>query len=125
MACPFCTLDSEQLVSEDDLTVAVRDGYPVSPGHTLVIPRRHVSSWFGLDEVERVAVLHAVDRAKEQLESDLHPDGWNIGINVGAAAGQTVWHVHVHLIPRFEGDMDDPRGGVRHCVAGKGHYEAD
>lgn len=120
--CPFCTIPPERVVAQDDQTVTLRDRYPVSEGHTLVVPKRHVASWFELDDAEQSALLRAVRSAQTELDEELHPDGWNIGVNVGAAAGQTVWHVHVHLIPRFEGDVDDPRGGVRHVIAGKGFY---
>jgi diadenosine tetraphosphate (Ap4A) HIT family hydrolase len=116
-ACPFCD-PGDRVVDADELTFTILDAYPASPGHTLVIPRRHVASWFDLDDVEQAAVLRAVGRAKARLDAARRPDGYNVGINVGAAAGQTVWHVHVHLIPRYSGDASDPRGGVRHAVGG-------
>jgi diadenosine tetraphosphate (Ap4A) HIT family hydrolase len=96
----------------------------VSPGHTLVIPNRHVASFFEISDEEQAEVLAAVREAKLALDADLHPDGFNIGLNVGPAAGQTVMHAHVHVIPRFQGDVADPRGGVRHCIPGRGFYEA-
>ena len=102
--------------------MTLRDGSPVSPGHTLVVPRRHVASWFELSEEEQIAVLKAVSRARSRLDEEHSPAGYNLGVNVGAAAGQTVMHVHVHLIPRYQGDVADPRGGVRHVVPGKGFY---
>lgn len=124
MDCPFCSLPASRIVAEDTLTLTIRDGFPVSPGHTLVIPRRHVASLFDASAEEQRAIWDAVRTARTALSSDLRPDGWNIGVNDGAAAGQTVMHVHVHLIPRFAGDVSDPRGGVRHCVIGKGYYHA-
>ena len=94
----------------------------MSPGHLLIVPRRHIPTWFDASEQERVALMKALDRARDLLADRHHPDGYNIGLNVGKAAGQTVFHLHVHLIPRYEGDVPDPRGGVRHVIPGKGNY---
>jgi diadenosine tetraphosphate (Ap4A) HIT family hydrolase len=95
----------------------------VSPGHTLVIPNRHVESFFEIDAEEQAEILAAVREAKLVLDGDLRPDGFNIGLNIGVAAGQTVMHAHVHIIPRFHGDVADPRGGIRHCIPGRGYYQ--
>lgn len=122
MACPFCALPASRILAADDLTLTVRDGYPVSPGHTLVIAKRHVASLFETTVAERRALWEALRRAREQLDVELGPAGYNVGVNDGAAAGQTVMHLHVHLIPRYKGDVNDPRGGVRHAVPGRGHY---
>jgi diadenosine tetraphosphate (Ap4A) HIT family hydrolase len=122
-ACPFCAPSGAVIVAKGLLTTTIRDRYPVSPGHTLVVPNRHVESVFEMSEEEQMAVLEAVRVAKRALDADLHPDGYNIGLNVGVAAGQTVMHAHVHVIPRFDGDVADPRGGIRHCVPGRGYYE--
>jgi diadenosine tetraphosphate (Ap4A) HIT family hydrolase len=122
--CPFCSLSVELVIVRGRLTTTIRDTYPVSPGHTLVIPNRHVASFFEISDEEQAEVLAAVREAKLALDADLHPDGFNIGLNVGPAAGQTVMHAHVHVIPRFQGDVADPRGGVRHCIPGRGYYEA-
>ncbi len=103
--------------------MTLRDRYPVSPGHTLVVPTRHVESIFVLNADELACLLTAVREAKLALDADLHPDGFNIGVNVGVAAGQTVMHAHVHVIPRFGGDVPDPRGGIRHCIPGRGYYD--
>ena len=111
-------------VAANALAFAIRDGFPVSPGHTLVIPRRLVATWFEATREEQLAVLELVDVVKAQLDAELKPDGYNIGINAGVAAGQTVMHLHVHLIPRYRGDVADPRGGVRHLMPGKGNYLA-
>ena len=119
--CPFCNIDRDPL-AENKLAFAITDKYPVSPGHTLVISRRHVSDYFDLSVAEKQACWDLVDEMKQKLETQHNPAGWNIGINTGAVAGQTVFHVHVHLIPRYKGDMEDPRGGVRHSVKGKGYY---
>ena len=102
--------------------VVISDGFPISPGHTLVIPHRHVASFFELEPEEREGLLTLLDRAKAKLDYDLHPAGYNIGINDGAAAGQTVPHLHIHLIPRYDGDQKDPRGGVRWIFPDKADY---
>jgi diadenosine tetraphosphate (Ap4A) HIT family hydrolase len=88
------------------------------------MPRRHVASLFEATEAERRALWQALGRARAALEREFHPDGYNLGVNDGAAAGQTVMHLHVHLIPRYRGDVADPRGGVRHCIPGRGYYRA-
>jgi diadenosine tetraphosphate (Ap4A) HIT family hydrolase len=121
--CPFCSLPPERIVAESTHTLTIRDGYPASPGHTLVIVRRHVESFFDATADEQAAILAAVTEAKLGLDAELHPAGYNVGVNVGVAAGQTVMHVHVHVIPRFTGDTPNPRGGVRHCIPGRGNYE--
>lgn len=125
LPCPFCQIDQERVVASNELAVAIRDGYPVNPGHTLVIPRRHLDSWFDASRQEQAAMLELVEVIKAGLDQgEPRPDGFNIGINVGEAAGQTVMHLHVHLIPRFAGDVDDPRGGVRWVVPERGNYLA-
>ena len=123
--CPFCPLPTDRIISESDYTITIRDSFPVSEGHTLIIPKRHVQSFFELHAIEKAAVLQALDEAKEALDKEFSPDGFNIGINDGEAAGQTVMHLHVHLIPRYEGDTEDPRGGVRHVFPGKAKYWED
>lgn len=102
--------------------MVVRDTYPVSPGHTLIIPARHIGSFFALDPDERTEILALLDQAKEQLDAEFHPDAYNIGINDGIAAGQTILHAHIHLIPRYRGDCADPRGGVRWLLPAKADY---
>ena len=104
------------------LGLYIRDAYPVSPGHTLVIPRRHVRSFFDLSSDERAALLALLDEAKLQLDSEFRPAGYNIGINDGPAAGQTIGHLHIHLIPRYSGDQTDPKGGVRWIFPDKADY---
>lgn len=120
--CAFCTLPSARVIDENATAMVIRDGYPVSPGHTLLIPKRHTGSFFDLSEQERDDLLALLDCSKRVLEAELQPQGYNIGINDGAAAGQTVPHLHVHLIPRFEGDLPDPRGGVRWVIPAKAKY---
>jgi diadenosine tetraphosphate (Ap4A) HIT family hydrolase len=120
--CPFCTLAPERILFATALCLVFRDAFPVSPGHTLVIPRRHVGSLFELTQAERESVLAMLEVAKSGLDQELKPDGYNIGINDGPAAGQTVPHLHVHLIPRFKNDQPDPRGGVRWIFPDKANY---
>lgn len=119
----FLAIPEDAWVASNALAFAVRDRYPVSPGHTLVITRRVVPDFFAATPEERAALLALVEVVKQDLDHlDPAPDGYNVGFNAGAAAGQTVPHVHVHVIPRYQGDMDDPRGGVRHVIPSKGNY---
>jgi diadenosine tetraphosphate (Ap4A) HIT family hydrolase len=120
--CAFCTLAPVRIIDGNEFAVVVRDGFPVSPGHTLVIPRRHTGSFFDLAVNERAAMLSLLDSARAGVEAGFHPDGYNIGINDGPAAGQTVPHLHIHLIPRYAGDTPDPRGGVRWVLPAKAKY---
>ena len=121
-SCPFCAIPRDQVLIEHPLALAKRDGYPVSKGHTLIIPRRHVASFFETTEEERQAMLKLLDEMKAMLDREHKPDGYNIGINNGAAAGQTVMHLHLHLIPRYAGDTADARGGVRWIFPDKAAY---
>ena len=121
-ACPFCTLPPERILLTSAHGLIIRDGYPISPGHTLVIPRRHVDSFFNLTADERVDLLGLLDQAKAGIEKEFKPDTYNVGINDGPAAGQTVPHLHIHLIPRYTGDVPDARGGVRWIIPGKADY---
>lgn len=100
----------------------IRDAFPVSPGHSLVIPKRHVGSFFDVSDAERDALLGLLEVAKAAAGREFEPAGYNIGINDGSAAGQTVPHLHIHLIPRYDGDMPDPRGGVRWVIPSKADY---
>ena len=109
-------------VASNDLAFAIRDRFPVSDGHTLVLTKRLVPDFFGCTAEERAALLALVDQVKRDLDARFRPDGYNVGFNTGTAAGQTVPHVHIHVIPRFHGDMEDPRGGVRHVIPDKGNY---
>src|SRR5207247_3858869 len=98
------------------------DHFPISEGHILIIPYRHVANFLSLTPAERTSVLELVCQASQKLNSEFHPDGYNMGVNVGQAAGQTVMHAHLHLIPRFVGDVPDPRGGVRFVIPEKARY---
>ncbi|MFY2562673.1 DEAD/DEAH box helicase family protein [Corallococcus terminator] len=124
MSSPFLLIPESEWVASNTLAFAIRDGFPVSPGHTLVIPRRPVATWFDATLEEQRALFELVDEVKRGLDAKLKPDGYNLGINVGAAAGQTVFHLHVHVIPRFQDDVADARGGIRHVIPGKGNYLA-
>ena len=122
--CPFCTLPPERILARSEHGGVLRDLYPISPGHTLVIPWRHVGSFFDLTPEERAGLLALVEGAKAVLDAEHRPDAYNLGLNDGPAAGQTVPHCHLHLIPRYAGDQEDPRGGVRWVIPGKAKYWA-
>jgi diadenosine tetraphosphate (Ap4A) HIT family hydrolase len=125
--CLFCDIqsnDRKRIIAENNLAYAIRDGFPVTAGHTLFIPKRHTLDYFGLlpAEVSAINLLMAEQKKLLQKE-DPTINGFNIGMNCGETAGQTIFHCHVHLIPRRKGDVENPRGGVRHIIAGKGFYE--
>lgn len=121
--CPFCAPDpSRELITESATVYAMLDKYPVNPGHALIIPKQHITDYFDLPERAKTACWAVVDRVKMLLSQRFDPDGFNVGINVGASAGQTIPHVHIHLIPRFSGDTENPTGGVRRVIEGKGDY---
>jgi diadenosine tetraphosphate (Ap4A) HIT family hydrolase len=115
-SCELCKLD--MLVLEDELAYVRFDNNSLSRGHVLVVPRRHVASFFDMTAQEKASVIELLDRAKAHIEVQFRPDGYNIGVNVGRAGGQSRMHVHVHLIPRYTGDVADPRGGIRCVLAG-------
>ena len=121
--CIFCNMESSRKIDENDLFYVIRDGFPVTSLHTLIIPKRHVETYFGLTEAEVLSMNILINEHKELIEKeDTAVTGFNIGMNCGEDAGQTVFHCHVHLIPRRKGDMDEPRGGVRHIIPDKGYY---
>ncbi|HMM54220.1 MAG TPA: HIT family protein [Candidatus Desulfobacillus sp.] len=120
--CPFCHLPRSRIILANELAVAIRDAYPVSPGHSLILPRRHVDSFFDATIEERMAMLALLDPIRKGLENEYRPDGYNVGINDGPSAGQTVFHLHLHLIPRRAGDRPDPRGGIRWIFPEKAQY---
>lgn len=111
--CAFCNIASSDIITENDLALAFFDRFPVNRGHALIIPKSHVATFFDASEAEQDAINRLLAMVRNRLERLFSPDGYNIGVNVGAAAGQTVFHLHVHLIPRYAGDVPDPRGGVR------------
>lgn len=121
--CLFCYLPPERIVVENELAFAIRDGFPVTDMHTLIIPKRHAPDYFDLSRPEVNACNRLLDQLKAQIEDvDAGVSGFNIGMNAGEAAGQTIYHCHIHLIPRRKGDVENPRGGVRHLIPGKGYY---
>jgi len=120
--CPFCTLPEARIIDDAQHGVVIRDGFPISKGHTLIIPKRHIGSFFELKPDEQTDLMALLGRAKDVLDQEFAPQGFNIGINDGPAAGQTVPHLHIHLIPRYEGDQKDPRGGVRWIIPEKADY---
>jgi diadenosine tetraphosphate (Ap4A) HIT family hydrolase len=120
--CPFCHLEDFECVLESDLSYAIRDSYPVNVGHLLIIPKRHVSDFFDLKPKEVEDLMSLLWQAKDRLGSDHRPDGFNVGVNIDTAAGQTIPHVHIHLIPRYSGDVVDPTGGVRGVIPWKAKY---
>jgi diadenosine tetraphosphate (Ap4A) HIT family hydrolase len=119
MFCPFCEQDS---IFDGTLLYARYDKYPVSEGHCLIVPKRHVETWFDMTKEEQVEAFELIDKVKALIDDKYSPDGYNIGINCGETAGQTIHHAHIHVIPRYKGDMEDPRGGVRGVIPEKQSY---
>ena len=120
--CPFCDPAPTRLFLQTDLIVGLWDAFPVSNGHVLLVTRRHVASWFDATPQERQALVDAIEAARGEIVRRHAPDGFNIGVNVGETAGQTIAHLHVHVIPRYRGDVPDPRGGVRWIMPDKARY---
>lgn len=120
--CPFCNVPEDKIIAGNQFCVAFYDGYPVSQGHTLIIPKRHVSSFFELTTEEVSAMYALLLEMKLKLDNKYSPDGYNIGVNVNTAAGQSIFHVHMHLIPRYTGDIPNPKGGVRGVIPNKMGY---
>src|SRR5262245_50853225 len=114
--CPFCPPAPERVFHAGELAFVLWDAHPVSPGHALIVPRRHVATWWNATPEEQSELLAALAIARQEIQKCHQPDGFNVGWNIGAVAGQTVFHLHVHVIPRYWGDVPDPRGGVRHVL---------
>ena len=126
MGCVFCeVLAGDALFLRGDHFAAFFDAFPVSPGHLLVVPLRHLESFFDFDEEEAEELYGFVARCKKVLDKEFAPDAYNLGVNAGRSAGQTVMHAHIHLIPRYAGDTADPRGGVRGIFPGSARYGVD
>ena len=121
-ACFFCQPERSRIAFENDQLIGLWDAFPVSPGHLLVIPRRHIPTWFDATQEEQVGLLKGIEMARQVITDRHAPAGFNIGINVGETAGQTVFHLHIHVIPRYAGDLPDPRGGVRNVIPSRGNY---
>ena len=130
--CFFCKLkegkavgkskDPNKYVLENELALGRFDDVPVNPGHMEFVTKRHVQTFFDTTAEEKLAIFELVDKAKEMIDKEYHPDGYNIGMNCGVSAGQSVMHVHVHLIPRYNGDVENPRGGIRGIIPEKQNY---
>jgi diadenosine tetraphosphate (Ap4A) HIT family hydrolase len=121
--CIFCEIPRDRVVAANELAYSIRDGFPVTELHTLIIPKRHAADYFELTAEEAEACRELLQIEAESLKRlDPTIDGFNIGANCGASAGQTIFHCHIHLIPRRTGDVERPRGGVRHVIPGKGEY---
>jgi diadenosine tetraphosphate (Ap4A) HIT family hydrolase len=121
MDCIFCQHE-HPILAQSGQSVAFLDSFPVSNGHALVVPKRHVASLWDMTADEYTDAFCLVRRVKEILQEKFQPQGFNVGVNCGEAAGQTVFHAHIHIIPRYTGDVESPRGGVRHIIPGKGNY---
>ena len=122
MNCTFCNIDKDRIILENEIAFAVYDVFPVSKGHMLIIPKKHINNYFEADEDTKKQLWKLVDECKEMADKKYAPQGYNIGINCGEAAGQTVMHLHIHLIPRYSGDIKNPRGGVRGVITDKRIY---
>ena len=121
--CVFCEkVDNNDVLYQNELAACFRDGFPISNGHTLIIPKDHIQDYFELNKDTKEAMNELVELARKDLIEELNPDAFNFGFNSGPAAGQTVGHAHLHLIPRFEGDVEDPRGGIRWIISDKAKY---
>jgi len=122
LSCPFCNINNDEIVLRNDLCYARFDKYPVNKGHLLLITFRHCSDYFETTHEEKISLLDLIERSKEFISKKHNPDGFNIGSNIGEPAGQTVMHFHYHVIPRYIGDVKNPRGGVRGVIPGKMEY---
>lgn len=121
--CVFCEkVKASDVLYENELAAAFRDGFPISKGHTLIVPKDHIQDYFELNKETKESMNELVEIARNDLIEELNPDAFNFGLNSGQAAGQTVGHAHLHLIPRFEGDVEDPRGGIRWIISEKAKY---
>ena len=119
--CPFCDGDDERIV-QNDLAFAIYDTNPASPGHALVMPKRHLAEYFDASREEKIAILELIDKMKQAIDQKHKPDAYNIGVNIGEVAGQSVPHIHIHIIPRYKGDVENPKGGVRGVIPKKQKY---
>lgn len=122
MDCIFCKIEKDRIIKENETAVAIYDGFPVCKGHMLIIPKRHIKDYFEADAHDKEELWKLVEECKKIVDKKFKPDGYNIGINCGHAAGQTVMHLHIHLIPRYNGDIENPRGGVRGVIPDKRIY---
>lgn len=119
--CPFCHLDRE-ILDQNEAAFAIFDKFPVSKGHVLIISKTHLADFFSLSEKEQIKCLSLLNTVRDTIQLKYQPDGFNIGINIGKAGGQTIDHVHIHLIPRYSNDVENPKGGVRGVIPSKKEY---
>ena len=120
--CPFCNINPERVILESNQSFAIFDGFPVNEGHVLIIPKTHIQNYFDLSGIEKRDIWELSEKVKILIENQFSPDGINIGINIGEYAGQTIPHCHIHIIPRYSGDVIDPKGGVRGVIPSKQKY---
>lgn len=121
--CFFCNcINNKDYLLENNYAIARFDDFPVNNGHLEVIPKRHIKDWWETTKEERIAIFELIDQAKNIIDEKYAPDGYNIGMNLGEYAGQSIMHLHVHLIPRYKGDVESPRGGIRGVIANKQNY---
>ena len=120
--CPFCNVADIQVIAASNRAIAIADSFPISQGHSLVIPKRHVSSIFEMTTHEQTEVWTFVAAVRQLLSQKFSPAGFNIGLNDGGDAGQTIEHAHIHVIPRYPGDIEDPRGGIRWVLPARAKY---
>ncbi|NPA44454.1 MAG: HIT family protein [Chlorobi bacterium] len=121
--CVFCNIDKNKIIAKSEYSLAFFDNFPVNKGHILIIPKNHIENYFDLSDIEKKDIWKLVDKVKIIIEKKFNPDGFNIGINIGKYAGQTINHCHIHIIPRYKGDMDNPEGGVRGVIPAKQKYK--
>lgn len=120
--CPFCNIEYERIIKKSQYSLAFFDSYPVNRGHVLIVPKRHEADYFKLEAEEKADMANLIEYVKDYLQTKYSPDGFNIGINIGEAAGQSIFHCHIHIIPRYKGDVDNPLGGVRGVIPNKQKY---
>ncbi len=123
--CLFCdrsNSEKHKIIDENDLFYARWDNFPVSKGHAEIVPKRHIESFFDLTDNELIQLFDLLKKVKGIIQNKYNPDAYNIGINDGEEAGRTIRHLHLHIIPRYKGDVENPRGGIRHIILGKGNY---
>lgn len=122
--CLFCNKEDieNKIIEENDFCYARWDNFPVSKGHAEIVPKKHIESFFDLKNNELIEIFSLISKVKDLIQEKYNPDGYNIGINEGDAAGRTIHHLHIHLIPRYKGDVENPRGGIRHIIPGEGSY---
>ncbi|MCC3145139.1 HIT family protein [Halanaerobium sp. Z-7514] len=123
MGCIFCEYNKSDYIVENELAFAIYDNFPVNKGHILVIPKRHFSSYFEAETAEIEAIFELTKKCKNILDENYNPDGYNIGVNINYAGGQTIMHLHQHIIPRYKGDVENPRGGIRKLMPNLVEYD--